>query len=316
MQRFAIANILLGPMLNLASVKYANCFQPDGGPIHKLEESYFEIRGKQYAVANATLVEGLCRKADRNKVYSSADGSGVHRNPVTARHIAISEALERWAHHQLWNSEYAEQYGFDQDPTSNGMSAFPGLFPQQARSFAYLEAVERFTLFSWWQGLTDAEVIDVPEWTGDCYRLDHPFDGCEVILLREFDDLGNYPCYGYGSGKNRQQAFHRAVIELERSRFVLNRFFERNPGFEYGDLSILDDTLEKRLVYFSLPEGIRDFEKRIRAKKSSKKRTGKPEVIFDGEIPGPWSRFATVWRTSFRMPSRDFISPHKLYFFW
>lgn len=169
-------SFFLNPMLNLASVKYANCFQSDGGPISGLEESWFDIQGEKFAVANATLAPGLSKKApQQNKVYASADGSGVHRNPVTARHIAISEALERWAHYQLWNSEDRTRYGFDVDPTSNGMSAFPGLFPGQARTYAYSEAIERYTLFSWWEGITEAIPVDQPHGSGDAWYLPTPF---------------------------------------------------------------------------------------------------------------------------------------------
>lgn len=281
-----------------------------------MEESWFDIQGEKFAVANATLAPGLSKKSSQyHKVYASADGSGVHRNPVTARHIAISEALERWAHYQLWNSEDRSRYGFDIDPTSNGMSAFPGLFSSQARSYAYLEAVERYTLFSWWEGLTEAVPLHDPDWKGDAWYLPTPFPGHVVALVRQRDPEMGFPCYGYGSGKNKNQALNRAIIELERSRFVLTRFFEKNPCFECGDLSILNDFLEKRLVYFALPEGEATFEKRI-----NKRPTGrppiKPELIFDGEVPGPWSKFATVWRVAYKMPSKEYLSPQSMYFFW
>jgi hypothetical protein len=315
MNAASLTTALFGPLLNLAPLKYANCFQADGGPIQTLEESCFEIKGEQYAVVNATLAPGLTRKDGRNNLYSSADGSGVHRNPVTARHIAISEALERWAHSQTWNSAHAADFGFDQDPSSNGMAAFPGFFPQQARAYALNEAVERFTLLAWWEGMTDAHPVSVTGWMGEAYRIRQPFPGFEVVLLRRFDEETRYPCYGYGSGKNLFQAAQRAEMELERSRFVLGRFFQRNPGFEMGDLSILKDYLEKRLVYFSLPEGARAFEERMARPSGSGKLTC-PPIAFDGEIPGPWSQWATVWRVAFRMPTRAHLAPQSLFFYW
>lgn len=302
-------------MLNLAPIKYANCFHVDGGPIQSLEESSFEIRGEQFAAVNATLTPGLTRKDGRYKLYSSADGSGVHRNPVTARHIAISEALERWAHAQLWNSADASRYGFDLDPSSNGMAAYPGLFPQQARAFALGEAIERFALLAWWHGATDATPVEIAGWDGDAYQIRQPFPGFEVVLLRRFDQEARYPCYGYGSGKNLTQACFRAEVELERSRFILGRFFGGNPGFELGDLSALKDHLEKRLVYFSLPEGTHVFEEKM-AQTNARGALSLPDVIFDGEIPGPWSQWATVWRVCFRMPTMDFLSPQNLFFYW
>jgi hypothetical protein len=37
---------------------------------------------------------------------------------------------------------------------------------------------------------------------------------------------------------------------------------------------------------------------------------------FDGEIPGPWSRWATVWRHAVVMPTDEYLNPHSNFFFW
>lgn len=39
-------------------------------------------------------------------------------------------------------------------------------------------------------------------------------------------------------------------------------------------------------------------------------------ILFDGEIPGAWSKYATVWRVVPAMPARDYLNPQSLFFFW
>ena len=40
------------------------------------------------------------------------------------------------------------------------------------------------------------------------------------------------------------------------------------------------------------------------------------KVLFDGELPGAWSKYATVWRVVPAMPSRDYLDPKSTCFFW
>src|SRR5829696_4460371 len=115
-------------------------------------------------LANATLTPGLIRKAPLH-LFSDADGTGTHPVASVARHKAVSEAMERWAFHTLVRSEAAPDYGFDIDPSSTGMSAFPGFVRRQARRSAVLEGVERFSLCAWWDGRMDGRRFDT-DWPG------------------------------------------------------------------------------------------------------------------------------------------------------
>ena len=122
-------------MLSLAGLRYRNVLAVFGGPVARIETGHFPVRGRCVILANATLVPGLVRKAPLS-LFSAADGTGTHPVAAVARHKAISEAMERWAFHALVRSENAADFGFDIDPSSTGMSAFPGILRRQARRSA------------------------------------------------------------------------------------------------------------------------------------------------------------------------------------
>src|SRR5580658_3244083 len=121
------------------------------------------VEGRRMFLANAYLCPGLQPRKPIKEVYGDASGSGTHESPMVARYMAISEAMERWAFYATASSERRGAYGFDVDPMSTGMAAFPGLFSHQARRKAYLEALERFTLLAWWEGMLPSFEIDT-EW--------------------------------------------------------------------------------------------------------------------------------------------------------
>src|SRR5690348_378246 len=132
-------------MISLAGLRYRNVLSEFGGPVERIEAGHFNVRGRRTILANATLNPGLIRK-ERLCLFSEAHGTGVAPIASVARHKAVSEALERWAFHSMVRSEWAEQLGFKLDPSTTGMSAFPGLLRRQARRSAVLEAIERFSL--------------------------------------------------------------------------------------------------------------------------------------------------------------------------
>ena len=122
--------------------------------------------GRRTFLANAFLRAGLAGDTARNEVFSAANGSGTSDSPMVARFMALSEALERWAHWQLCTrADGGIPYGFDVDPSTNGMAAYPGLWGRQARPGALMEASERFNLLNWWEGhLPAAETAT--QWPG------------------------------------------------------------------------------------------------------------------------------------------------------
>ena len=120
-------------MLNLAAFRYRACMAPAGGPIAKLEVADTTILGRREFLANAYLREGLADLPWKHEIFSNASGSGVAPSPMVARFMAISEAMERWAHWQTYAGADRARYGFDVDPSTTGMAAYPGIFRRQAR---------------------------------------------------------------------------------------------------------------------------------------------------------------------------------------
>lgn len=294
-------------MLNLAAIKYRNVLAEFGGPITKICCAPFSIYGRESVQANAFLTPGLIPRKPALEMYGNADGSGLNESPTVARYMAISEALERWAFHTDYSAIEKKRYGFDADRSSNGMAAFPGMLKTQARSRARLEALERFAVISWWDGRIAASPAMSPLPGIKVLRLHHPADFGEVAVVYRKSRSGHVS-YGHASGKSLTGAIARAMAELARNEFVVTYHKLR------GGRDNVRDFLERRCLYFASPEGHEEFLSRVQAK------PGKPSLpwqpVFDGEIPGPWSQYATVWRTAVRMPTEDFLDRRLNFFFW
>ena len=100
------------------------------------------------------------------------------------------------------------------------------------------------------------------------------------------------------------------MLEMARCDMVLRSWWlarlagtPKQPG----------NIFEKRIVYFSTPEGHEAFQRRVETPVSKKAPT--PDVICDCELPGPWSEYATVWRFALRPPSDGHIRGGQEYFF-
>lgn len=294
-------------MLTLASLRYRNVLAVHGGPIDRIESGVFPIRGRRVVLANARLVPGLVRKGPL-VLFSDADGTGTDPVASVARHKAVSEAMERWAFHSLVQSDRAEDFGFDVDPSTTGMSAFPGLLRRQARRSAVLEAVERFTLCAWWEGRIDGRLFET-DWPGvSAVAIDGPFGGMTVIVFAK-TEWGGY-VYGHAAEESFGAACDRAVAELARHEWVLRSSW---LGFVAGNRPAPTNIFERRCVFFGSDEGHELFQQRLRTKASG--APPKPEVICDRDIPGPWDQYATVWRFALRPVSDDYLRGGERYFF-
>jgi hypothetical protein len=240
------------------------------------------------------------------RIFSDAHGSGVHASQMIARHIAISEALERWAHLNVAHSTRRAAFAFDIDSSSNGLAAFPGLYRRQARSLAQFEAIERFCLLNWWEGRIDGELCRT-EWPGISAIAFNQFaNRCAVILFK--DAGGHQFAYGHAAANTFRKACFRASVELVRYERVIRNWTES------GGSSRLTDLFEKRATFFSTQEGFRIFTERLKLRAQGPKP--QPEVICDAEILGPWTAYTTVWRFLFRPPSDRFLANEMDYFFW
>jgi hypothetical protein len=285
--------------LNLAAFKYRDVLKEFGGPIDRIVTAPTSIFGVKSYTANAFLIPSLVAQSSAMELFGNANGAGESSSPQIARYKAISEALERWAYQKTQPSSDAGRYGFDVEPSSTGLAAYPGLFRRDARPSAYLEAVERLSLMSWWEGHCDG--VELPPLRDGIrgLRLRHPAPTGEVVVVyRRSPDKGFY-CYAYGSAKTLAQAQTRAISELARTDYVLSRRFEKGVSEEPKHF------FERRCVYFSTEAGHERFQERLRSKATKSPIAWAP--VFDGEIVGPWSKYATVWRVAHRMPSMAYL---------
>jgi hypothetical protein len=295
-------------MLSLAAFRYRNVLAAHGGPVDSVESGVFPVCGRRMIQANARLTAGLTRKSNHT-IYGDADGTGTHRLASVARHMAVSEALERWAFHATVRSSRAAEFGFDVDPSSNGMSAFPGILGSNARRKAMLEAVERFSVISWWEGHAEWRLFDT-DWPGvSAVAIDGPFGGVTVIAFSR-TDYGMF-AYGHAAEESFGAACERAVIELARHERVLRSWW---LAFVSGEKRIPSDLFERRCLFFSSEEGHEQFRRRVRDGVQGEMSAA--EVACDRDIPGAWEDYATVWRFALRPPADGYLYGGDDYFFW
>jgi hypothetical protein len=240
------------------------------------------------------------------QIFSDADGTGMHRLPMVARHIAVSEALERWAYHETMRSSKRAAFGFDIDGSSNGMAAFPGLFVGRARRRAFFEAAERFCILNWWERRLDGQIreTDWPGVTAVSFVL--PI-GANAVILFMRSSFGFY-VYGHAAAGSFTEACKHAVVELVRHECVIRCWMLAGHSVPAGD------PFERRAWFFSTDEGHARFRERMNYHVDRPQPLA--EVICDSEIRGPWSAYATIWRYLFRPPSRRFMEKEDGFFYW
>jgi hypothetical protein len=299
-------------MLSLAAFRYRAVTVASGGPIERLEISDTTVLGRREFIASAFLREGLVAMPWRHEVFSPANGCGVAPSPMVARFMAISEAMERWAHWQLHANQEGKAYGFDVDPSSNGMAAFPGLWRRQARAGALMEAAERFNLLNWWEGWLPAAESST-QWPGvRSATICSTAPGLTVILFRRTPE--GFVAYGHGSAMDHDGACRKAAVEMERHALVLSRFALAHAGRIDDQLSRQAHPIERRSLFFATDAGHELFLARLRS--APAKPAPKPRLVFDGAVPGPWSRYADVWRVVYEPPSDRFLGQEENYFLW
>lgn len=297
-------------MLTLAGLRYRNILSVHGGPISHIQTGETAVFGRTMFQCNVHLDPSVLPPRQRCVIFGDADGTGTHRVAMVARHMAVSEAIERWAFRVVSASEDRVLYGFDADRSSSGMAAFPGLFAYQSRQRALHEAIERHSLIAWWEGKLSGRIRDA-EWPGvSALEIDSPSAEARTVIVFKRCDPGFF-AYGHAAAPSFHGACERAVVELSRNEYVLRRYWlaggpqtRPRPG----------DLFERRCLFFSSPEGHELFLEKARAAVTPP--PGPPEVVFDGEIPGPWSKYATVWRVVLKPATDAFLANTERYFFW
>ena len=293
-------------MISLAPYLFRNVFSQQGGPIARVTACEFAVFGRKQYQATAFLAPELANEKPSVVMFGTCDGTGVAENPVVARHKAISEALERWAFFEVRRSGNLAPYAFDVDRTSNGMAAFPG-FSWQARRRARFEALERFAVVGWWDRQFAHSLCRSPYPNVSAVRIHHGQSFGEVTIVYRRAPAG-FTSYGYGAGATLDAAIRSAASELVRAEFVISRHRAR------GGMVPVTDHMERRCLHYSTQEGHAEFQDRLAADPAKKAATWR--TLFDGEIRGRWSQWATVWRHAVDMPSYDFLEREKLFFFW
>ncbi len=297
-------------MPNLAAFRYRHVLAEHGGPIASIEVSDTTVLGRRQFQANVRLRPDLVAWRNGGDVFSDASGSGTASSPMVARFKGVSEALERWAHMSLCNSG---RCGFDADPSSNGMAAFPGLFAREARRRAALEAAERFNLLAWCEGRLTAQLATTPWPEVHAAVLQSAAPGITVILYRRSAE-GHY-CYGHAAATNFSTACASAAVEMDGHDAVVQHHRLAHAG--RVEMSALPDTahpIERRSLFFASEEGHACFLEKLHA--PARRACPHPRAIFDGPVRGPWSRYADVWRVAYAPLSYDYLSSDPTYFFW
>jgi ribosomal protein S12 methylthiotransferase accessory factor YcaO len=297
-------------MLNLANFRYRNVFEQHGGPIAKIETSDFLVEGRRMFQANAFLRPEQVPARRKPMLFGDADGTGTADSPLVARHKAVSEAIERWAYYACHAGEGRSQYGFDVDPTSTGLAAFPGLFARQARVSAYFEAVERHSVLAWWEGHIGGVARPTP-WPGITAWVIWDQPGEVAVILHKACEAG-FHVYGRSAAPTFESACRHAVIELARREYVSRAYRLARVGSPSTPPAGMD-LLERRSLFFSSAEGYECFQMRAALRPAS--RPPVRRTVFDGPVEGPWSGYANVWRVLFEPPSRAFLTADPQYFF-
>lgn len=293
-------------MFSLAAMRYRDVFAANGGPIERVVTGDFAILGKPHKQANAFLRAPLAVGKPSHAVYGQADGTGSAPSASVACHMAISEALERWAFLATHDQPEGARYGFDIDRSSNGMAAFPGIWRGQAARRARMEALERYAIISWWDGRFDAEVLTSPFPGVQLIRIRHNAGPGEVVILVQHTRAG--VAYGHAAARSVTTASLKALVELARSAYVISAHRAKGAVVQAANF------LERRALHFATPAGHAAFEERLARGASRPAARWLP--VFDGEIPGPWSRWTTVWRCAVAMPTEEFLNPQSDFFFW
>lgn len=252
-------------------------------------------------------------KSEPLQIYGSGTASGTSDKKSVAIYKAISEGLERMVFDLSVDSG---KYGFYEDPTTNGMSAYPEFFARQCKERAMYEAIERFTLACFWEGKASARVGHTCKLLGklnqriELYFLESSiFPNTPTVLLHYYDSSLDFHSYGFSCASSADRSVDQALVELHRNWSVLKHFLK-------ASVVDIQNLGEQRLVHFASVHGWRQVYEKIRRAPSSSAYVIQPKIFYDGPISGFWNRWVKVWRHSLKMPSRHYLQGPVDYFFF
>lgn len=280
--------------MNLAPLKYGNILMKDGGPLERIQLSSIILDGQKYYQANSFLSPYLNLQQDLLFVFGQSSGTGTHTSRMVATHISISESLERWAYHFLNQIGHRRAYGFDREPSTIGMAAYPGFFPAQARKRARREAIEHYCLSNTYRGRLKCTHLYTDKNMGTVACLENPISDDIVILAWRTSEDG-LTAHGSACSSKASEAIEKAQIEMERCMFAIDLFFKRNRHNEPRNLSKIKDKQERRIIKLALQGEQHTFQKLLKNDPPARRHLS-PSKVVDRSIPGPWQKYATVWR--------------------
>lgn len=298
----------------LAYWYYRNILTTSSHPIERLSTKNVELAdGSTVWEAYAYLSEKTINiRPDYYSLYGNAHGTGTHKTKLGAIHRAISEALERWAFLESSNSNHFAKYGFDLDPSSSGIAAYPSLTTSKSREIALSEAVERWGLYNWWCGNVSA--TSLPRFKDiEIITINTPFRDRICLVVYRRCPLSNLWAYGFACGITYESALQKAIVELSRNERVLLTSFKKTKVVPDKSL----DLTEWRTLFFASQEGFDLFKSRLELSvqtNSNGLEPNPPALLVDTEIRGPWSKYAKVWRCVVENKFWDFERKTKKFF--
>jgi len=133
-----------------------------------------------------------------------------------------------------------------------------------------------------------------------------------VVIVHKKTKEGLY-AYGHAAADNFRNACRRAVVELARHEYVIHSYWLAK-ACGCSAASAPTDLLERRSVYFASEEGHEDFARRART--GPHRRLETRRIAFDGKIPGPWEKYAHVWRVVFHPVTDRYLHNDNGFFLW
>ena len=289
--------------------RYRSLLGTSQHPIQRIAQKRLQslLNGRVHYESYASLHPSLDSASPESGLYGNAAGTGTSPSRLESTLIAISEALERWALFANLREvgRDFERLGFDTVPSSIGMAAFPGNAARATQS-ALHEARERWLVSTWWNGGGGIRVCRRSP-AVDSFFLACPWPETQVCLSRTvWNSETGEKCYGFGASHSMDGAETSALRELERNVRALRK--------GANALSKLT-SIERRLLWCSGTAGNSGVQDRIDVS-LGKPAPSCPELIVDSEVVGPWTRWTTVWRCLYPMPSNAIdpgITAHLLF---
>lgn len=291
-------------MPSLAPLRYRDVLVRTGGPIERVAVCEGEIVEGTRGFCSAAFLNSRPATSAPHRIYDDPDGCGSSRYKNISYYTAISEALERWAFHETCRTQ---RYGFDADLSTTGMAAYPGLFKSESRLRAHCEAVERWAVTQWWLGRLPARILADSSPESGALELLAPVRDAKVALVYATARNGA-GIYGFAASTVLEHALERAKVEQFRNKLVMERFYEeRNLTPDAPAPPDVQNINERRLLHFASACGRNDFRRKISESTALRTSPAIPKTLADCEIPGPWSRYATVWRVLYEPSTRDHL---------